>query len=250
MEQRDIFSEIHGDNPREGPGDSISTQRALSMLSDLPPKPHILDVGNGPGMQTIEIAQRVNGDITALDCNPEYLAEVEKRAGQSGVAQKIKTVEGSMFSMPFQDKSFDAIWSEGAIYIIGFREGLDQWKRFLKDNGYLAVTHLSWLKPDPPKEARAFWQEAYPKGINETEENLRIATYSGYQEVGHFTLPESAWWVDYYTPLEQKLLLLREKYKDDPSALKRIGGMQRKIDLYREYSDHYGYVFYVLRKNS
>jgi predicted O-methyltransferase YrrM len=105
IKQKDIFAEIHGGIPREGPGDSASTRRALSMLVDLPPAPHILDVGSGPGMQTIDIARNVDGEITALDHNREYLAEVEKRARASGVGQQIETVEGIdvLYAVPRQE---------------------------------------------------------------------------------------------------------------------------------------------------
>jgi hypothetical protein len=63
-----------------------------------------------------------------------------------------------------------------------------------------------------------------------------------------FAARESAWWNDYYTPLEKKLPPLREKYKDDSAALARIEDTQQEINLYRKYSDCYGYVFYVLQK--
>jgi len=52
----DIFFEIHKDLPREGPGGNEYTRKAFYMLGDLPPEPYILDIGCGPGMQTIELA--------------------------------------------------------------------------------------------------------------------------------------------------------------------------------------------------
>jgi ubiquinone/menaquinone biosynthesis C-methylase UbiE len=243
-----IFFEIHGDIPREGPGDTESTRRAFSMLTQLPLDPAILDVGSGPGMQTLELAKICNDAITALDNNRKLLDELERRAQGEGLDGKIKTTHGSMFSMPFDDGSFDLIWSEGAIFIIGFEEGLKEWKRFLKPSGYMAVTHISWLKSDIPHEPQAFWSQAYPKGLRSVDENLKIAANAGYKEVGHFTLPESAWWNDYYTPLENKLSPLREKYKDNSAALAQIEDTQQEINLYRKYSDCYGYVFYVLQK--
>lgn len=243
-----IFFEIHGDIPREGPGDAESTRRAFSMLTQLPSDPAILDVGSGPGMQTLELAKICNGAITALDNNGEFLDELEQRAQGEDLDGKIKTTHGSMFSMPFDDESFDLIWSEGAIFIIGFEEGLKEWKRFLKPGGYMAVTHISWLKSDIRHEPQAFWSQAYPKGLRSVDEELKIAANAGYKEVGHFTLPESAWWNDYYTPLENKLPPLREKYKDNSAALARIEDTQQEINLYRKCSDYYGYVFYVLQK--
>jgi SAM-dependent methyltransferase len=152
-----------------------------------------------------------------------------------------------MFALGFEPGSFDVIWSEGAIYIIGFEKGLREWKPFLKNGGYLAVTELSWLKPDPPAEVKTFWQENYPH-IQTREENLALLQKAGYRAVGHFTLPESAWWQDYYNPSEKRIAMLTEKYRDNDEALAFLDISQREIDLYRRYSEWYGYVFYVMQK--
>ncbi len=53
-----IFLEIHHDNPQEGPGDFVSTRRAFFLLKDLPPLPHILDAGCGPGRQTFDLCRK------------------------------------------------------------------------------------------------------------------------------------------------------------------------------------------------
>ncbi|MGJ0531819.1 methyltransferase domain-containing protein [Methylocystis sp.] len=245
-----IGAEIHGGIPREGPGNTVSTRQAFLMLKDLPDDAAILDVGSGPGMQTLEIAKMCRGTVTAVDTDAGFLAELAQRASDAGLSERIHAVQASMFDMPFEDSSFDLIWSEGAIYIIGFKEGLQAWGKYLKRGGYIAVTHISWLRSQIPEEPRAFWNEAYPKGLLSIDDNLKIATEAGFREVGHFTLPESAWWDDYYTPLEQKLPPLREKYAGNPAAIGRVEQTQREIDLYRKYADCYGYVFYVLQRTA
>jgi len=63
----EIFFEIHKDLPREGPGDNESTQKAFSFLEDLPSNPYFLDIGCGPGMQTIQLAKLIDGKIIAID---------------------------------------------------------------------------------------------------------------------------------------------------------------------------------------
>jgi SAM-dependent methyltransferase len=115
----EIFWEIHSGLPREGPGDDASTRKAFSMLADLPNAPRILDVGCGPGMQTLELARSTDGSITALDTHQPFLDELTTRAKKSGVRERITTVCGSMFAMLFLTESFDLIWSEGTIYFMG-----------------------------------------------------------------------------------------------------------------------------------
>ncbi len=250
----DIFFKIHTDLPREGPGESEATRRALALLKNLPAEPLILDIGCGPGLQTLDLARYTKGKVVAVDTHQPFLEQLQKRAQAAALSGRITTANESMFALPFPAHSFDLLWSEGAIYIIGFEQGLRAWRRLLrspepasgKPGGYLAVTEISWLKPNPPQAVAQYWKAEYPgmRGIHENLERLRA---SGYHEIGHFTLPPTAWWTDYYTPIETRLPSLREKYGDDPEARALLDATQTEIDFYREYSDWYGYVFYVMQ---
>lgn len=242
----DIFFELHRDIPREGPGDNASTRKAYALLTGLPERPRLLDIGCGPGMQTIELAKISAGSILAVDTHQPFLDELARRTDQEGLIKRITTLNKSMFELDFEPGSFDVLWSEGAIYIIGFEKGLQEWKPFLKEGGYLAVTELAWLKPDPPADPKFFWDENYP-GMKTLEENLVIFRGAGYREISHFVLPESSWWDDYYTPLEKRIVMLSEKYRNDEEAVALLRESQRESDLYRKYSDWYGYVFYIIQ---
>jgi len=242
----DIFFELHQDLPREGPGDNPSTRKALAFLTDLPSQPSILDIGCGPGMQTVELARCTKGKIIAIDTHQPFLEKLKQRAQAEGVSDKITAVNMSMFALEFEAKSFDAIWSEGAIYIMGFEQGLRACRPFLKPGGYVAVTEISWLRPQPPSEVQTFWAAEYP-GMRTVEENLEIVRAAGYREIGHFVLLPSAWWEGYYTPQEARIAMLRKKYRDDVEAIQLLDASQLEIDLYRKYLDWYGYVFYIMQ---
>ena len=64
--------------------------------------------------------------------------------------------------LPFEPSSFDVIWSEGAIYVIGFEAGLAKVKEYVKPGGYVAVSEAVWLAENPPQAAVEFWKE-YPE---------------------------------------------------------------------------------------
>ena len=134
-----IFWEVHSGLPREGPGDNKSTKKAYMMLKDLPKNPCILDVGCGPGMQTIELAKLSSGRIVALDNHQPFLDDLNTSAEKEGVGNRIRTVNGDMFNLDYKNNSFNLLWSEGAIFIIGFEKGLRKWRRLLTANGYLVV---------------------------------------------------------------------------------------------------------------
>jgi ubiquinone/menaquinone biosynthesis C-methylase UbiE len=241
-----IFRELTEGLPRQAPGSPETTLRALGLARGMPPRPRILDVGCGPGAQTIELARATGGWIVAVDIRQRFLDELTERAGAAGVLPQVTTVNASMFDMDFADASFDLIWSEGAIYIAGFAAGLCAWRRFLKPGGWIAVSEPTWLVPDPPAQAAEFWARSYP-GMGSIERNCRIVAEVGYVDADGFVLPVHDWH-NYYGPAEKRVAELREKYADDREVLATLDEADREHDLFRAHSDAYGYVFYVMRK--
>ena len=122
-----------------------------------------------------------------------------------------------MLCIELPDESFGVVWAEGSIFVIGFDRGLEEWRRLIRPGGFLVVHDLAWLRPDRPEELRAYWSEAYPpmRGIFQ---NLAAIPPSGYGVLRHFPLPEDAWWLEYYEPLERRLPQLRFEYAGDPDA--------------------------------
>jgi ubiquinone/menaquinone biosynthesis C-methylase UbiE len=216
----------------------------------------VLDIGCGPGAQTLVLADALSSGgkpaprITAVDLHAPYLQRLEAGARERGFENRIKTVACRMEELPFEHGSFDLIWSEGAVYIIGFEEGLTLWSRFLKPRGYLAVSEISWLRPvyDIPDAPRSFWSKAYPS-MATVPENIRRAEKAGFSLIGAYTLPESDWLDSYYVPLEKRLGELQERHADDRDMREVIEGELEEIELYRHYGSYYGYVFYVFRLN-
>jgi len=241
-EKWDLFMEIHSGNPQEGPGDFESTAKAFSMLNPLPPNPRILDAGCGPGRQTLDLCKLSAGQITAVDLYPQFLEAVTRVVPKG----RVKTVEADMGDLPFEPESFDLIWSEGAIYNIGFFQGLEKWASLLRSGGQVAVTELSWLQPNPPDEPANFWKSEYPQ-MQTIEQNLADMERAGYEPLGHFTLLGSAWW-KYYDPLTKRIAQLEEKYKGNPDAQEIFAAERAEQALYHDFSDSYGYVFYIGKK--
>ena len=188
-----IFSEIHCGLPREGPGCNEATKRAFSSISNMPTTTSVLDLGCGPGLQTIELSQLLKvgkSTITALDHNETYLEELALKVSEERI-DNIECEKGDMCNLHYADNSFDIIWAEGAIYIIGFKKGLKEWERILKPNGIIAVTELSWIADVIPKEISEFWSLEYSE-MKSVEENINTANVCGFHVESHFTLPESA----------------------------------------------------------
>lgn len=233
--------------PRQGPGDPVSTRRAFMAVRGLPPTPRILDVGCGTGAQTLELARISGGRVDAIDTCKLFLDELMRRAATAGLAERITTHDMSMDALDFPARSFDLIWSEAAIYSIGFERGLREWAPFLVDGGWLAASEAVWLSDDPPTEAREFWDAEYP-AMSDIEDNRRIAESAGYVVVEAWPLPSSSWSDEYYSPLIDLMNVLQRKSGVDADVLSGINATRREIDIFQRYSDHFGYAFFVMRK--
>jgi serine/threonine-protein kinase HipA len=144
-------------------------------------------------------------------------------------------------------ESVDLIWIEGAIYIVGFAEGLRLWRPLLRKGGLLVTSEAAWNSDDPPAEIYDFWQTEYP-AMTTVEGNVRTAVACGYEVLGHFTLPQAAWWDEYYTPLSRRVSELRPQADNDPALADVLDEAEREIDMCRRYGDAVAYVFYLMRK--
>jgi len=141
--------------PREGPGSSQSTQRA-SCVRNLPPKPLILEVGCGPGAQTVQLEELCKGEISAVDNRAIFLEQLRQRAAERSLSHVIHPILADMTRLQFENSFFDMIWAEGSIFIIGVEKRLKEWRPLLKEEGSIAFSELSWLRADIPLELSQF----------------------------------------------------------------------------------------------
>jgi len=242
----DIQRELHSELSRGSPARLAFTRRAYQMLPDLD-NPRILDVGCGQGGPTLELARLSGGQVTGLDIDRSALRELARRADREALSHRIQVVHGSMFDVDFPDESFDVVWSEGSMHVLGFERALDDWRRLIRPRGFLVVHEMVWLQPDPPSELVNCSLLAYP-GIRTAPEYVAQVPVHGYGLVGHFVLPEDFWWVDYFVPMVARVRELREKYADDQAAQRTLDREQRAADLYTKYAKWYGSLFLVMQR--
>ncbi len=243
----DAFFKLHSDLPREGPGSDEATAEALGRLPALPDSPRVLDVGCGPGRQTLVLARELQTPIVAVDMHEPYLGQLRASAAKAGLSDLVIARPGRMEALAEEPGTIDLIWSEGAIYIVGFSEGLKLWRPLLRDPGLIAVTELSWLTEDRPAEVEKFWATEYP-AMADVDGNVEKAADAGFEVFDHFALPSSAWWNEYLTPLEERAAKLRAQADNDPDLTQVLDEHDRETDICRRFGDIFGYVFYLMRK--
>lgn len=245
MDAMSLFFEIHEGLARQAPGSAATTAHLLAQCGPLPRAPRVLDVGCGPGRASLVIAAELpDATITAVDLYQPYLDQLAASAAIDGVDDRIEPVRASMTDLPFDDAGFDLVWSEGAIYIMGFSAGLQAWRRLLRPHGTLVVTEATWFTPTPSDAATTFWAEGYP-AMTDVDSCCRLASAAGYDVLATYRLPHEDWWAEYYTPLTERL----DAYDTtDPTVAAIVAAERTEIELHRDHGTEYGYTGFVLRR--
>jgi SAM-dependent methyltransferase len=247
MRNMEYFFELYDLLPRGGPGNFESTRRAFEALPNLPAHPSILDLGCGPGEQTIDLAKISQGKIIALDNHQPFLDNLMNRVRDAGLEEAIIPKNMSMLEMDFADESFDLIWSEGALYFMGLQNGLRRCRQLLKPGGCLAFTDMTAFSSDLPKPvADLFFSEM--ADFPDLSTKIAMIEAEGFTLLEHFTLPKSAWLDNYYAPIEIELPRLEQKYQDNEAALSVFRMARKEMEIYKAYSDYFGYEFVVGQK--
>jgi len=242
------FFELHSGLPREGPGDDSITQRAVELLPELPLDAVVVDAGCGPGGQTLVLARELGVKVTAIDIWEPFVEVLKGRAKRAGLDHLIEARQGDMSALPFDPGTLDLIWCEGAIYQVGFREGLELWRRPLAEGGIVAASEAVWTADDPPAEVREMWEREYP-AITDAMGCIARAAQAGYETLHHFTLPPESWWTEYYGPLEERVEELRPRASDDPVLAQVLLEAELELDMHRRFGHSYSYEFLIMKKH-
>jgi ubiquinone/menaquinone biosynthesis C-methylase UbiE len=232
---------------RQGPGSKEVTLKALSFVDNLKEDSKIVDLGCGTGGQTMTLAQHTPGEITGLDFFPEFIEVFNSNTQKLNFQNRVKGVVGSMDKLPFQKESLDLIWSEGAIYNIGFENGLKYWRDFLKPGAYVAVSEATWFTDERPDEINDFWMREYP-GIDTIPNKVAQMQNAGYVPVACFILPENCWIENFYVPHDACREAFLKKYPGNKTANELVENQLNEMHLYYKYKAYYGYVFFIGRK--
>ena len=172
------------------------------------------------------LAQWSGGKVTGVDIDRTALQLLAVNAEQAGVTNQVNIVKKSMKAMNFPKDSFDIIWAEGAIAVVGFKRGLQSWKRFLKPNGYMVIHD----------------------DAQDIPEKRKIVADCGYRLIEEFFLDEQVWWDNYYGPLALRIAQFKAKASKDSALAAKLERSQQEIDGYHEHPERYRSVFFVFQR--
>ena len=106
----------------------------------------ILDVGCGPGTDTISLARYVgpSGQVVGVDHDPDMIAEADQRALKAGVSARVQHKRADATALPFDSNYFDACRSERVFpHLLDPAKALSEMARVTKPGGWVVV-----LDPD------------------------------------------------------------------------------------------------------
>lgn len=235
----DDFFRIFDGLETHGPASEKDTLAALALLPEAPSS--ILDIGCGPGNATLLLARHTQATVHALDNHGPSLERLARRAAEAGLEERIRTVNAGMEAPPFPPGSFDLIWSENSVYVIGFEKALSIWKPLLGEGGAMVVSDLLWLRDAPAEDVKAFWRDEYPDMTNRETRISQIEAL-GYELVGTHALGHEAW-ANYYGPLAARTDALR----DEMPGSEAIASIDGEVEMLRRQAEgDFNYVFFAL----
>ncbi len=199
--------------------------KAFRMIPEID-KLRILDIGCGSGISTLELARRTNGEIIALDIDKIALERLHKKIERAGLSDRVKTLNCSLIDMEFSDESFDIVWSEGSIFILGFEKGLKEWRHLIRSGGFMVIHDE----------------------IGDVDKKLVGISKNGYELVNYFILDTDTWWNQYFSPLEQLVNETRGKYGDDREIIGVLNQAQIELDSFNKLPERNRSVFFVIQK--
>jgi ubiquinone/menaquinone biosynthesis C-methylase UbiE len=144
---------------------------------DIDEEDHVLDVGCGTGFATEGLLQHTE-HIYGLDQSPHQLSRAYEKFGKRG---SVRFHMGDAERLPFQEDSFDAVWSSGSIeYWPNPVDALRECRRVTKPGGTVLI-----VGPDYPN--RTIFQKMADAIMlfYDEEEADRMFSAAGYEEFEH-----------------------------------------------------------------
>ena len=183
------------------------TNKAYKSLPEIE-NPRILDIGCGTGVPTVELAKISGGDVTGLDDNENSLNMLKTKIKALGLNKQVRVINDSIFTMDFPEESFDIIWAEGSVFVMGFENSIKNWHRFLKSEGFLVIHDDNKAK----------------------DKKLELIKKHGYRLIDEFELSHQVWWDEYYKPLKLLIKKFQDKDPDDEKLINELNKDQMEID--------------------
>jgi len=202
----------------------VYTRQAYALIPAFA-QPHILDIGCGSGLPTIELAYLSDGEVVGIDRDVAAVAKLQQRLKEIGLDHRVKAVNSSLYDTGFANGSFDVLWAEGVLHLLDPAKSLNSCHRLLRSRGFLIMHEtIAWFGK-----------------ISE-----RLPAF-GFKVSGRLLLPKRSWWTNYYALLETSIHTLKLR-QDDRVNLERLAQYEREIAMVKAEPERFDCGFFILQK--
>jgi ubiquinone/menaquinone biosynthesis C-methylase UbiE len=103
-----------------------------------------LELGSGPGYLGLEWLKNTSGTtLIGLDISEDMISVAERNAEEYGLSERVDYVQSSGDAMPFKDRTFDAVFTNGSLHEWSEPEKtFDEIWRVLKKGGRVFISDL------------------------------------------------------------------------------------------------------------
>ena len=249
MTNLNLLIDLHAPNDRQGIGSDDATSRAFELTGiDASSPVAVADLGCGTGAASLVLARDFGLRVTALDLASPFIEQLNERARAACVGERISAAVGDMGAPPLEPGSLDLIWSEGAMYNIGFETGAAAWRELLRPGGVLAVSDLVWTGASRPADVQAYWDSECP-GVGTPGERIAALEHAGYEPIAFFMLSDDCW-SNYLEPLSAGFDAFLERHGHSDAAKAIVKEHEAETRLREQHARWYGYAFLIARKPS
>jgi ubiquinone/menaquinone biosynthesis C-methylase UbiE len=137
--------------------ESLSVE-VFQQLGQFTKSCRLLDVGCGPGIVSLHLAQHVAGHVTGLDLTPAMIARAQEDAAKRGLSISTSFQLGDMSRLPFADGTFDGVVTRYTFHHLEQpRVALRELVRVVKTGGRVVVCDAT------PTREKQTWYNAFEK---------------------------------------------------------------------------------------
>jgi ubiquinone/menaquinone biosynthesis C-methylase UbiE len=105
---------------------------------------YVLDLGCGLGGASRYLAADCGCRVAAIDLTPNFVEAARILTARCGLAERIEFRQANALALPFEDSSFDHVWSYAVTMNIADKEGLGrQVARVLKPGGRFSCNEIA-----------------------------------------------------------------------------------------------------------
>src|SRR5215467_919530 len=207
----------------------------------------VLDVGSGLGGPSRYLASRYGCRVSGVDLTAEFCRVAELLTQRTGLVGRVDYRQGNALDLPFDDMSFDVVWSQNAAMNIADRERLyREMHRVLKTGGKLALQEVAAGPGGPPHYPVAWAREPLisflftPKATREQLEaaGFRVLVWQDTTEPSREAARRRAQAAEASTPLGTHVILGSDWQEMAKNSLRNLE--ERRTELFNAVLERVG----------